>query len=81
MQADGSPIPSYIIYDVYTKIVTVNVGASQAPASITVKACAYLNDKVTTAKSECKETLIEIFYADSLAFSPATLYFETEQLP
>jgi len=54
------------------------VGSFQAPTTITVKACAYLNDKVTTAKSECKEMLIEIFYANYLAFSPATLYFETE---
>ena len=80
MQADGSPLPSYITYDKYTQITTVNVGASQAPSSITVKACAYLNDKVTTAKFECKDTLIEIFYADSLVFTPATLNFETEQL-
>jgi hypothetical protein len=54
------------------------VGAFQAPSTITVKACAYLNDKMTTAKSECKEMLIEIFYANSLAFSNATFYFETE---
>ncbi len=48
--ADGSALPSFITYDIYTKTATVNVGASQAPVTITVKACAYLNDKVTTAK-------------------------------
>jgi hypothetical protein len=73
-------LPIFINYDIYTKIATVNVAALQAPVSITVKACASLNDKVTTAKSDCQETLIEIFYADSLAFSPTTLYFETEEL-
>ena len=61
MQADGSELPYFINYDIYTKIATVNVGASQAPATITVKACAYLNDKMTQAKSECKETVIELF--------------------
>ena len=45
--ADGSALPSFITYDIYTKTATVNVGASQAPVTITVKACAYLNDKVT----------------------------------
>jgi hypothetical protein len=73
-------LPPFITYDLKTKIATINVATSQAQSSITVKACAYLNDKVTIAKSECKETLIEIFYADSLAFAPSTLYFETEQL-
>jgi hypothetical protein len=81
VQADGSTLPSYITYDVYSTIATVNVGAaSRSPSTITVKACAYLNDKVTTAKSECKEMLIKIFYADHLVFTPAILYFETEQL-
>ena len=81
MQADGSTLPSYITYDVYSTIATVNVGAaSRSPSTITVKACAYLNDNVTAQKSECNETLIEIFYADSLAFTPTNLYFETEQL-
>ncbi len=45
--ADGSALPSFITYDIYTKIATVNVVASQVPELITVKACAYLNDKVT----------------------------------
>jgi hypothetical protein len=48
-------------------MVTVNVGASQAPVTITVKACANLDDKMTQAKSECQDTIIKIFkYADSL---------------
>ncbi len=56
------------------------MGAAQAPVTITVKACAYLNDKVTAAKSECKETTIEIFYASSLTWTPTSLSLETEQL-
>jgi hypothetical protein len=39
----------------------VNVGASQVSVTTTVKVCAYLNDKVTTAKSECKNLSVEIF--------------------
>jgi hypothetical protein len=60
VQADGSALPSFITYDIYTKIVTVNVSAFQEPATITVKACAFLNDKMTQAKFECKETVIEL---------------------
>ena len=45
--ADGSALPSHITYDIYTKIATVNVSAPQAPVTITVNACANLNDKVT----------------------------------
>ena len=74
-QADGSPLPSFITYDVLTKLVTINVAASQVPATITVKACAYLNDKVTTAKSECKQTIIKVFSATSLAFTLAAFSF------
>ena len=76
-QHNGAALPSFITYDIYTKTVTVNVGASpaQAPVTITVKVCANLNDKVTTAKSECKDTTIEIFFASSLACSPTSLTF------
>ena len=38
------------------------------PVKYTVKSCAYLNDKVTTAKSECKE--IEVFLALTLVSEP-----------
>jgi hypothetical protein len=78
--ADGSALPSIMTYDVYTKILTVNIAATQTPVTYTVKACANLNDKVTTAKSECKQTLIEIFYASSLVWSSTSFYYETEQL-
>ena len=70
MLADGSALPPFITYDVYTKIATVNVVASREPVTLTVKACAYLNDKVTTPKNECRQTVIQIIYvASSLAFN------------
>ncbi len=60
LQADGSSLPSFITYDIYTKKATVNVNASHAPTTVTVRACAFLNDRVTQAKSECKDTVIEL---------------------
>lgn len=59
--ADDSELPSFMAYDVFTKELTVNLGASLTPTKFTVKACAYLNDKVTTAKSECKELEIDLY--------------------
>jgi hypothetical protein len=56
---DGSALPSFMTYDVYTKELTIIISASYMPVKYTVKACAYLNDRVTTAKSDCKE--IEVF--------------------
>ncbi len=47
VQANDSALPSFITYDIYTKIATVNVSALQTPITITVKACAFLQDKVT----------------------------------
>ena len=78
--ADGSALPSYVTYDRYTHVMTVNVGASQAPATITVKACANLNDRVTTAKLECQTKTVELIYvATSISWSPSTLSMEKEK--
>jgi hypothetical protein len=77
---DGSALPSIMTYDVYTKLLTVNIAATQTPVTYTVNACANLNDKVTTAKSECKPIAIEIFYATSLGWGTANFYYEMEQL-
>jgi hypothetical protein len=79
LQADGSALPSYITYNVNTKTVTVNVSTPMASSSVTLKACAKLNDKITVPKTECKETQVEIFSADSLTFSQTTHYYETEK--
>jgi hypothetical protein len=76
-QADGSPLPSFITYDAYKKVLTVIVGASQDPVTVNVKTCAYLNDKVTLAKSECKENIIEIYAP--LTFSSQYFNFKTEK--
>ncbi len=59
--SDGSQLPSFITYDVYSHQLKVNVDANHTPSTILVKACAYLNDKVTTAKSECKDIAIVIY--------------------
>ncbi len=70
MQADGSALPSFITYDIYTKIATVNVTALRAPTTVTVKACAFLQDKVTVAKSECKDDIdIMIFKSETVSWS------------
>jgi len=43
------------------------------PVKYTVKACANLNDRVTTAKSECKEIELDLYRnITSLAFAPQT---------
>jgi len=68
MQADGSALPNFIIYDINTKIVTVSVSASQSATTIPLKVCAVL-DENATSRSECQNTAIEIFFADTLAFS------------
>ena len=70
MKADGSALPSFIIYDIYTKIATVNVSALQAPTTITVKACAFLQDKVTTPNKDCKDDIdIVIFKSETVSWS------------
>jgi hypothetical protein len=49
------------------------------PVKYTVKACANLNDRVTTAKSECKE--IDVFlHGDitSLEFAQQTFNYQHE---
>jgi hypothetical protein len=67
---DDSALPSFITYDIYTKIATVNVSALHAPITITVKACAFMQDKVTVAKSDCKDDIdIVIFKSETVSWS------------
>lgn len=50
------------------------------PVKYTVKACANLNDRVTTAKFECKEIELDLYIGliTSLAFAQQTFNYQHE---
>jgi hypothetical protein len=58
----------------------VNVGANQADITTIVQVCAYLNDKVTQAKSECKSFSIELFKVSVIEFATPTSSYEMEKI-
>ena len=69
--SDGSALPNYMTYNVYTHFLTINVSSNKTPETITVKACANLDDKVTTTKKECKNTVITLVAVTYPAFALA----------
>ena len=74
--SDGSALPSFMTYDVYTKVLTIN-NCQYQPAVYTVKSCAHLNDRIATARSECKEIVVDIYaLITSLSFSSPTFAYE-----
>jgi len=74
--SDGSALPSFMTYDVYTKVLTINICQYQ-PAVYSVRSCVYLNDRIATARSECKEIVVDIYsFTTSLSFSSQTFTYE-----
>jgi hypothetical protein len=63
--ADGSPLPDYITYDMETNMLTVTASSSLTPVILTLKLYAYLNDRVTTPRSEFNTLIVELYDAST----------------
>lgn len=64
--ADGSPLPGYITYNLETNFLSVTASSSLTPVNLTLKLYAYLNDRVTTPRTEFNTLAVELYGASSI---------------